>query len=199
MSSPTAVKIVDAAAKLFMQRGYTAVSITDIIKAAKITKPTLYYYFADKGELFVQMGLRTLAQMGEQLRSATARSADVHGKLLALAEVMMNPQRGDMAMLRHEMLEHLGVAQQRRLGYAFQRQLFSPIEQVMADGIERGELARYNAPTLAAIFLGMAESFTEFLPHANPVEWETSAEESYVTVSLSPQTLVDIFLNGVAA
>ncbi|MFQ3664154.1 MAG: helix-turn-helix domain-containing protein, partial [Chloroflexaceae bacterium] len=42
ISSPTAVKIVDAASHLFLQRGYKAVSINDIIRAADVTKPTLY-------------------------------------------------------------------------------------------------------------------------------------------------------------
>jgi AcrR family transcriptional regulator len=43
----TAQKILSVAAHLFMQLGYRAVSISDIVKAAEITKPTLYYYFPD--------------------------------------------------------------------------------------------------------------------------------------------------------
>jgi AcrR family transcriptional regulator len=49
--NPTASNILDTATRLFMQLGYRAVSINDIAKAAKITKPTLYYYFPDKEAL----------------------------------------------------------------------------------------------------------------------------------------------------
>jgi AcrR family transcriptional regulator len=197
ITNPTAVKIVDAAAKLFMQRGYTAVSITDIIKAAEITKPTLYYYFPDKEELFVHTGLRELSIMGERLRNAADRSADVSGKLMGLAQIMMDPHTGDMRMMRHEMFEHLGGSQQQRLAQAFQLHLFLPVQQVMDLGIERGELGRYNGPTLAAMFIGMAESFGQFIPPEVMTAWETSAEATYVKVTLSAQTLVDIFLHGV--
>jgi AcrR family transcriptional regulator len=196
-NNPTAVKIVDAAGKLFMQRGYTAVSITDIIKAAGITKPTLYYYFPDKEELFVQTGLRELAYMGERLRDAAARSPEISGKLHALAQVMMDPRTGDMRMMRHEMFEHLGHAQQMRLARAFQSQLFRPVEQVMQLGLEQGILNRYNAATLAAMFIGMAESFSEFIPPQVQNEWEASAEASYTKVTLSVQALIDLFLHGV--
>lgn len=199
VSNPTAVKIVDAAARLFMQRGYTAVSINDIIRAAEITKPTLYYYFPDKEELFVQMGLRVLAQMGERLHNRLARSATMVERLVGLAEVVMDPRQGDMRMMRHEMFEHLGPAQRRRLAYAFQARLFAPIEALMADALVHGDLVRYDAPTLAVMFLSLAEALTEFSPRVAHGEWEHPAGASYAMVAISPQTMVDLFLNGVAS
>ncbi|PMP72740.1 MAG: TetR/AcrR family transcriptional regulator, partial [Chloroflexus aggregans] len=63
VESPTALRIIDVATQLFMQRGYRAVSISDIIHTAGVTKPTLYYYFNDKEDLFVQMGLKVLWTM----------------------------------------------------------------------------------------------------------------------------------------
>ena len=44
--------LLQAALKSFADRGYAATSVREIVKAAKVSKPALYYYFADKAELF---------------------------------------------------------------------------------------------------------------------------------------------------
>ena len=84
--NPTAQKILDTAAYLFMQLGYRAVSINDIVKAAEITKPTLYYYFRDKQELFVQMAIQRLLTLNRLLTAAAERDG-LAAQLLGMAEV----------------------------------------------------------------------------------------------------------------
>ncbi|MEI8166229.1 MAG: TetR/AcrR family transcriptional regulator [Chloroflexales bacterium] len=197
ISAPTAMKIVEAASYLFMQRGYKAVAITDIIKAAEVTKPTLYYYFADKEELFVQTGLRVTAAMGERMRAAAATPGGIAARLQAIAEVLMADRDTDMRMMRHEMFEHLGQPQRARLSRAFFLHIFSPIVQVMEDGITSGELARYAPVTLAKMFMGMAESFQEFAPRR--VAGQAAQHSTmFGDAALSTADLVDLFLNGVS-
>ena len=198
INAPTAVKIVDAAGHLFMQRGYKAVSITDIVKAAEVTKPTLYYYFADKEELFVQMGLRVMAEMGERMQAATAIPGSTAERLQALAAVLMADHDHDMRMMRHEMFEHLGPAQRARLAQAFFLHLFAPVIRVMEDGLGDGALARYPARTLAKMFMGMAESFQEFTPRKGMGD-KAQHETMFGPSDLTPSTLVDLFLNGVSS
>lgn len=41
-------KIARIATELFAQQGYNAVSVQEICEKAKVTKPTLYYYFTNK-------------------------------------------------------------------------------------------------------------------------------------------------------
>lgn len=195
ISAPTAVKIVEAAGHLFMQRGYKAVSISDIIKAAEITKPTLYYYFSDKEELFVQMGLRVMAEMGERMRAATAMG-DTATRLRAIACVLMDDRDKDMRMMRHEMFEHLGPRQRSRLARAFYIHLFSPVVQVMEDGSRLGELTRYSPVTLAKMFLGMAESFHEFAP-GSVRDKNPHHDDMFGPENLDTDALVDLFLYGV--
>jgi AcrR family transcriptional regulator len=47
-SSPVARHIARAAARLFAERGYDATSVREIVEAAGVAKPTLYYYFRSK-------------------------------------------------------------------------------------------------------------------------------------------------------
>lgn len=199
ISSPTAVKIVDAASHLFMQRGYKAVSINDIIRAADVTKPTLYYYFADKEELFVQMGLRVLQEVGARLTAAANAPGGTVARLRALAAVLMDDRDRDMRMMRHEMAEHLGPANRNRLARAFFTHLFRPILAVMEEGVAEGTLGHFAPVTLANLFLSVSEACQEFSGESRMAAW---AAESGIPVHISPistEETVDLFLYGVAA
>jgi AcrR family transcriptional regulator len=46
--APVARHIARAAARLFARRGYDATSVREIVEAAGVAKPTLYYYFRSK-------------------------------------------------------------------------------------------------------------------------------------------------------
>jgi AcrR family transcriptional regulator len=55
--------IIDAAAKLFLQRGYDSTSIDDVAKDSGFTKRTLYQYFISKEDLFYAVTLKAAKQL----------------------------------------------------------------------------------------------------------------------------------------
>ncbi|MGQ9772189.1 TetR/AcrR family transcriptional regulator [Chloroflexus sp.] len=186
--SPTALRILDVAAQLFMQRGYRAVSINDIIQVAGITKPTLYYYFSDKEELFVQMGLRVLAAMNQPLTNLVTTDRPLNERLQAMATVLMGYE-GDMRMMRHEMMEHLGEAARAKLSVAFYRYLFDPLTRVIDEAIAAGLIrSDLSSATAAMLFLSLCETFHDMAPPNPMAQW---------VGSVSPSLLVDLFLHGV--
>jgi AcrR family transcriptional regulator len=195
--SPTASKILDTATRLFMQLGYRAVSINDIVKAAGVTKPTLYYYFPDKEELFTQMALRRLAEAYAAMQAALSRQNDSAARLVAIADVLLDTSNGDMRLLRHEMHEHLAPDHQRRLGLAFYQRLFEPIHQVMQQGVQRGELNGYPADQLAWLFLSMMEAFHGLVLEHDDSSRPASADKIAIPMFRSDQ-IVGLFLHGVA-
>lgn len=189
--SPTALKIIATAKRLFMQRGYRAVSVNDIVQVAEITKPTLYYHFADKEQLFAEMGLHALEEMDEHMRAALEGQATTAGRLAAVAGLMTNAADGDTRMMRHEIREHLSPAQQARIGEAFQRHIVAPISAVMAEGVARGDLAPLPAEHLAWMFLSFVEGF-----HREPPDPERPG--ALAAAHFSSEQLIDLFLHGVA-
>jgi AcrR family transcriptional regulator len=50
--SDTRQHVLKAALKKFADAGYEGTSVQDIVEAAKVTKPMLYYYFGNKAELY---------------------------------------------------------------------------------------------------------------------------------------------------
>jgi AcrR family transcriptional regulator len=51
-AKPGSVAILEAASRLFAEKGYANVSIRDVCKEANTTPPMIYYYFKDKRRLF---------------------------------------------------------------------------------------------------------------------------------------------------
>src|SRR5215472_6767793 len=56
-------RILDAARKVFLQRGFEGASIDEIAKAARSGKPTIYARFPDKRALFTAVMLDLVARI----------------------------------------------------------------------------------------------------------------------------------------
>jgi TetR/AcrR family transcriptional regulator, regulator of cefoperazone and chloramphenicol sensitivity len=57
----TPARIVDVAARLFAEQGYAAVSLKDIVKAAKVNGASVHYHFGDKRNLYRRVIEESLA------------------------------------------------------------------------------------------------------------------------------------------
>jgi TetR/AcrR family transcriptional regulator len=75
-SSPVARHIARAAARLFAERGYEATSVREIVKAAGVAKPTLYYYFQSKEGLAHALITGSLIALGSTLEQIVSQVAD---------------------------------------------------------------------------------------------------------------------------
>lgn len=62
-------RLLDAAVSLFATRGYAATSTREIVAAAGVTKPALYYYFDSKEGIF-----RAILEEAERLTSEVLRA-----------------------------------------------------------------------------------------------------------------------------
>ena len=63
-------EIIDAAEKLFFEKGYDNVSMNDISKVVELSKATLYLYFENKEELFFAIVLRGTRILNAMIRKA---------------------------------------------------------------------------------------------------------------------------------
>jgi len=65
----TKFRIFFAAERLFAHKGYNGTAVREIVENAGVTKPTLYYYFRNKEDLYVQlidMALTTFSKVLER-------------------------------------------------------------------------------------------------------------------------------------
>src|SRR5215510_9529098 len=75
-TSDVARHIARSAAKLFAERGYDATSVREIVEAAGVAKPTLYYYFRSKEGLAQALLTVPLSGLVATLRNLVTTEAD---------------------------------------------------------------------------------------------------------------------------
>jgi TetR/AcrR family transcriptional regulator len=82
--SANAAKLLEAAVRLFAHKGYPATSTREIVEAAGVTKPMLYYYFRSKeGLLAAAMG-HFVDTFHERLRQVIAEPRSPEQLLIEL-------------------------------------------------------------------------------------------------------------------
>src|SRR5262245_27991517 len=90
----TRQQILGAAFKRFAPAGYAATSVQDILSAASVTKPTLYYYFQNKAGLYQALIDRAHDERLRLMQEAAARADSLSEKLIeilaALFEFLQN-------------------------------------------------------------------------------------------------------------
>jgi AcrR family transcriptional regulator len=67
-SGDSAAHIARVAARLFAERGYDATSVREIVEAAGVTKPTLYYHFGSKQGLAEALLTNPMSEFISSLR-----------------------------------------------------------------------------------------------------------------------------------
>jgi AcrR family transcriptional regulator len=87
--------IARAAARLFAERGYDATPVREIVKAAGVTKPTLYYYFGSKDGLAHALLTAPLGRLEANLKSIIEGPGDPVRKLEQVTEAQFEFCRED--------------------------------------------------------------------------------------------------------
>ncbi len=81
--------IVDAAARLFLDRGFGSVSMDELAMAAGVARRTLYNQFASKEEIFREMLLRVSRQLEHAFPPGIETQGDVEEVLRLIARVVV--------------------------------------------------------------------------------------------------------------
>ena len=140
---------------LFQAKGYHGVAIDELCHRCGITKPTLYYYFHDKENLYVQVLMHRM----RGFRAVIESGAPLPDRLYSVALTMIESfETGLMAMMRD--VAHIQNAGLRRfVEQGFHAELLGPLTELARSGIDRGELAKGDPSFLAWAFLGLVSTF----------------------------------------
>jgi TetR/AcrR family transcriptional regulator len=156
----TAERILQTAHQLFMERGYVGVSINDVVQAAGITKPTLYYHFADKEALYAAVAEHALQLMGQELRAEVSNTDGTFvQRLTRLIEIIQGHRDEDFRMMRHQVRTFLSAQRQKTLATAFHEHMVTPIVSLMTQGQKSGDIPAGSATELAMMLLCHIEAY----------------------------------------
>jgi AcrR family transcriptional regulator len=82
-------RILDAAGRVFLERGFEGASVDEIAEVARAGKPTIYARFPGKEALFAAVVLRKVRQVGA-LETIAETAGPIEARLTALACALLN-------------------------------------------------------------------------------------------------------------
>ncbi|UJL46164.1 TetR/AcrR family transcriptional regulator [Virgibacillus sp. NKC19-16] len=178
--------ILTTAQRLFMEKGYRAVTTREIAKECNITQPALYYHFADKETLYIAMLERFVAIIQAQLESVPKDT--VAQRLEAMLEVLSKEHPTSIMMMVHDILVEFKEDNRRHIYYLWKQTYLNPFVNLFEDMKEDGTLRENISPEEAARFclLTMGQTMST---------WENKPQSLAGQYTL----LVDLILHGTKA
>lgn len=156
-------RILDAAEKIFLQRGFDGASVDEIAQTARAGKPTIYARYPGKESLFEAVMTRQVAR-NTQFENLAPHGRTFQDKLinlgLALAERMLN--EGTIGLLRSAIAEAQRFPELTRgVNEMARKRAATNLAKLLAElareeGIEaKGAFAPHRIADTARIFLDM--------------------------------------------
>ena len=167
-SETTIATILSAAEERFVRRAYADVSMRDLAEAAEVTTGALYHHFPSKEQLYYAMLTAYLGRVRQVSLEAIPASGSCRDKLRALTRVFLAlpaEQRGLMGLVRRD--SHVFAGRTRQgIVRAYQATVPDLVEQVVREGIQRGELKRHDPRWLAWTYVAIVETaLTDYAEH----------------------------------
>ena len=152
-------RIIEAAAKLFGEKGYHDTTTAEIAESAGVAAGTIYIYFSSKEELLVAVFEEFLGKHMERLREGVERESTAKDKLIRLLtlglELMQdNPDsaRIFLSQLRQSTTMITTVVKRSSRSYK------DIIEGVLTEGARTGLCRDTNVPAASSMLFGAFQS-----------------------------------------
>ena len=155
-----APQIIDAAARVFAERGFHGATTQDIADVLGIRQASLYYYFSSKEAALELVCLKGVEGFFEAAKTIAARRESPRKRLISLIESHLSPlvDRADFVKVFLNERQHLPRESRRRIG-RWSRGLERIFEDVIKEGVAKGEFRADLDIRLATLaILGMCNA-----------------------------------------
>ncbi len=138
-------RILDSAEKLFVEKGYAETSINDIGESADFSRTSVYQYFTNKEEIYLQILERYTELLIERVTEATANAPTAPEKIKAFLEeirtlIIIKPTVFTLYFIeRHQVEPRLSAELRARLN-AKRKMLENVFRDFYRKGVEKGEV-----------------------------------------------------------
>lgn len=150
-------RILEAAARLFVEQGYRGLSMREIAEAVGVSKPAIYHHFADKEELFLAILNRYVEQLSGAVRVAAQVPEGAPAALARIARTILEQPMEQRALLRlaTQDMAHLSAEARQRFGETYYATFLGSIRAVVEAGVAAGELRPVDSSVATWAMLGM--------------------------------------------
>ncbi|MCB0089490.1 MAG: TetR/AcrR family transcriptional regulator [Caldilineaceae bacterium] len=185
-------RVLDVAERLFMQRGYAAITLRDIAQALDMKQASLYYHFpGGKEQLFVTVVQRVLERYKAGIHQALAtHRLDLRQQLMAIALWFAQQPPMNLLGLMHADIPALSQASQAELLDSVFVALFAPIRNTFAAAQQIGTIRTVDPDMITGAFLAIMDGISYRQAHSDEISPEVMAQEmiSVLLDGLHPAT-----------
>lgn len=114
---PTRRRLVEAAVRVFAEKGYYAAAVDDIVRESGTSKGSFYHFFPSKQAIFLALVDQLSALLVERVEAAIAQERGALRKVEAALRAVLETLAGHRELARILLVEAAG------LGHAFQDKL----------------------------------------------------------------------------
>lgn len=155
LAHENARRILEEGWRLFQQKGYLGVTVDEVCQRCALSKPTLYYYFGDKENLFVQV----LRYKLHGFREVIEQPGPLADRLERTVTAILASFTADYTTFLRDRAHLKQAASLEAVRNAFRAELFEPLAALMQEGIAAGELCADDPATLTLLFMGIINNF----------------------------------------
>ncbi|GAA2720147.1 TetR/AcrR family transcriptional regulator [Actinocorallia aurantiaca] len=149
----TRTRVLDAARRLFLERGVEGTTAAELASAARISRATFFNYFSTKDDLLTALWEEQVGNLGALITQALARPAPTRERVLLLFTDLVDAvdrRPGYLAMVTFE-LERAGSQEATAVRSAlFHEQL----RRIVDAGLRQGDVRTDYGPALLTEMIG---------------------------------------------
>jgi outer membrane protein len=193
-------RLLDAGLKLFANRGYAGAAVQDITEEAKVTKPTLYYYFENKEGLFQALVDQAMDERLRLMRRAAPPEKPTVGQLTDIISALTDFARRQPDLLR--LCFSIAFAAEGEFPSGFKkyskmRESYLFVREMIQLGLDRGVLnPAFNVDELTQSYFQLVQHsivMTIMEPKLRRLRPPRS-----MPPRMEPKRIVELFLGGAA-
>ena len=149
-------RLLKSATELFTRKGYSGTTVREIVAAAEVTKPVLYYYFRNKEGIYLDLMRGGFSRFDSLLEESLSERGSAVERLTRLCTQVFSL-----------FLDHIDVARVMYAIYygppqgapfidfdAYHRRLQDVVRGLVREGIRRGEFEKGNVDDMMWAILG---------------------------------------------
>jgi len=149
-------RLLSCATQLFTKKGYTATTVREIVEAAGVTKPVLYYYFRNKEGIYLELIREAFARFDALLDNFRELRGGVIERLLRLFDQVFSLFMENIEVSRLMYSIYYGPPQGAPFFDfdAYHMKFQDTIRRLIREGIHKGEFKRGNANDMVWAIIG---------------------------------------------
>jgi TetR/AcrR family fatty acid metabolism transcriptional regulator len=184
----TRERILEAAEKLFAEKGFHETAMDEIVRAANVSKGGVYFHFPSKEELFFALLDKLADALQREVQREIARRRGAVAKIQGALEVVLRT----LTSQRH--LAQIILRQGHGLGPSFERkrlEIYSRFARLIKENLDEalaeGSIPPINTEITAYAWLGAINELV--------LRWIYTGQPDPLTQTLP--TLQELFLRGI--